>query len=1204
MKFSKPTGFFLLFLLFLYQIGFSQNKIDAELRNLILLQETKSSLFKGKYVNSIPLESKNNVIMTSVIVQSQNHDFSMVTQAGGILRTIAGPYATALVPVNKIKVIAGKSGVDYVAATYKLKTLNDVATDITGADQANEMGYTGEDVIIGVVDTGIDVKHPGFIGPNGTRVLYLWDQTAAGSGTDYPVYDYGIEWTKDQIDNGQCTSKDEDGHGTHVAGSIAQYMPPEQVHEHPYNGGLTKANLVIVKTNFDDATTKLDAISYIFEKAAELGKPAIVNLSIGSQIGPHDGTDPMCAFYDHLTGPGRLIFQSAGNDGASKIHHMVTADANGEEMEFVLEKEAEFLSFDMWYDGSSSVQLQVFGPGNNLLLTAPAGSKTEDTGVDTPYGQIYISNAAYGPVFYNGDKRIYMRLTEEAKAGQWKLRFSASTPTVVHAWMALGNKDAGFEFRTDDNHFTLINDACSRSVIAVGAMISKNRFKVRDYEGYPDGHEFVFDDLILGKIADYSSGGPTRDGRKKPELVAPGTFIGSAMSGQMDMSASFGTLDDFRSIGSIIPLWPTEFQGILKGTSMSVTSATGSGGIAASLNNEITPEMYKELCEHGVVTTDLEVNPVLKSTTVKREWNYLTGYGLLNMEKLINRKVSLVSCGQINGNRLELTLSHEVIGADNTANYQIQGPTSVSVVSASVSGKTVSLELNKPLKEGYQYSLTIQNIIGLEEPATIPIQNQKGTIVDYPAMENNVYWSLANSPYYIHKNVVVFSYARLKIEPGAHLVFMPGTTALSGLEISGALEARGTVDSPIIFEPYKGSGITDWAGLYFSSKIPNTTISHCRIFGAEMGIACLSNNLTVENCIVDNSTEIGILIQNCAPTIFRTQIINTKGVDFGQAIQLSGALNSPVLENLSIHNSVTAGIVCFNSNPQITNCILSKNSYGVYSDGEAAPSITYSNVWETSGIEYVNVSPGTGCISSNPQFMNSANNDLRLKDDSPCVDQGNPAQIDLDGSRIDMGALPLVSVPDLIFPEDGTINHRTDLELKWQKNKGGIEFEVVIATDDQFKNVHDSTRTTQTSFKPNELDIEITYFWRVKAFNGYCWSDWGQALFTTPVRQFVSEVPDIFALDQNYPNPFNPTTQINYQLPQAANIQIQIYNLHGQLIQEILNKEKSAGKHSAVWNCVNQRGGKVASGIYFYMLTAKNDQQILFQQNKKMVMMK
>ncbi|MCH9008442.1 T9SS type A sorting domain-containing protein, partial [candidate division KSB1 bacterium] len=81
-------------------------------------------------------------------------------------------------------------------------------------------------------------------------------------------------------------------------------------------------------------------------------------------------------------------------------------------------------------------------------------------------------------------------------------------------------------------------------------------------------------------------------------------------------------------------------------------------------------------------------------------------------------------------------------------------------------------------------------------------------------------------------------------------------------------------------------------------------------------------------------------------------------------------------------------------------------------------------------------------------------------------------------------------------------------------------------------------------------------------------------------------IPTEFALFQNYPNPFNPSTQINFNLPKKSMVTIRIYNLRGELVHTLVEKEVEPGKHKIVWNGKNQNGIPVASGVYFYRIKA------------------
>ena len=79
-------------------------------------------------------------------------------------------------------------------------------------------------------------------------------------------------------------------------------------------------------------------------------------------------------------------------------------------------------------------------------------------------------------------------------------------------------------------------------------------------------------------------------------------------------------------------------------------------------------------------------------------------------------------------------------------------------------------------------------------------------------------------------------------------------------------------------------------------------------------------------------------------------------------------------------------------------------------------------------------------------------------------------------------------------------------------------------------------------------------------------------------------VPTVFQLEQNYPNPFNPTTNIRYQLPEAADVKIRVYNVLGALIRTLVDGNVPAGYHSIEWDAADDHGIRLASGLYFYRI--------------------
>ena len=102
------------------------------------------------------------------------------------------------------------------------------------------------------------------------------------------------------------------------------------------------------------------------------------------------------------------------------------------------------------------------------------------------------------------------------------------------------------------------------------------------------------------------------------------------------------------------------------------------------------------------------------------------------------------------------------------------------------------------------------------------------------------------------------------------------------------------------------------------------------------------------------------------------------------------------------------------------------------------------------------------------------------------------------------------------------------------------------------------------------------------------------------INETHSNVINEYELLQNYPNPFNPETKISYQLSKNSNVQLKVYNLLGQEVITLVNKQQNAGNHSVTWNGINETGQQVASGVYYYKLVTDNE----FVQTKKLLLLR
>ena len=99
-------------------------------------------------------------------------------------------------------------------------------------------------------------------------------------------------------------------------------------------------------------------------------------------------------------------------------------------------------------------------------------------------------------------------------------------------------------------------------------------------------------------------------------------------------------------------------------------------------------------------------------------------------------------------------------------------------------------------------------------------------------------------------------------------------------------------------------------------------------------------------------------------------------------------------------------------------------------------------------------------------------------------------------------------------------------------------------------------------------------------------------------------LPKIFELRQNYPNPFNPVTTIEYALPRISEVTIEIYNILGQQVANLVNKKQPAGYYSVNWEGLNSTGNYVSTGMYFYRMVAQSGDGRLFVKSKKILFLK
>ena len=513
----------------------------------------------------------------------------------------------ASIPLEKVEALAAEHAVSRIEANGRACALMDTTALVVNAlpvyeSSDNHPAYTGAGVVIGVEDVGFDLKHPTFYDTSGSqyRIGAFWDQLSKDTiGSLLPVgRDYIGQ--AEILACGQSTDAPTQTHGTHTSG-----IAVGSGYDTKYRGMAFESDVCLVSNAITDDieyidsadvykyTTAIDALGmkYCFDYASRQGKPCVVSFSEGYHPYLNEEDSLFSAVLDRMTGPGRIIVTSAGNEGTEKTYIEKSAEQQEagafircykESAVYRLTSTEPLRLIFYYYQGEKDV------PTDTVSFTTTEVVYDSIVKKELICGEDSLSFLVYRGMSSFIDEDIYQVLVK-ANSDLNKLSPLALVVGGEGVIKVYGSSKMAFKSHKMDSRWSaaqkghdILAPGCFPAVICVGA--TTHRLEFLNEKGEVQGS---LSGAVQGLIGSFSSTGPTMSGLMKPDVVAPGLNVISSYSHVYHPGDYIVSWSDFQ--GEQYP-WAAN-----SGTSMSTPIVAGAIALWLQAKPDLTPEEVRQI---------------------------------------------------------------------------------------------------------------------------------------------------------------------------------------------------------------------------------------------------------------------------------------------------------------------------------------------------------------------------------------------------------------------------------------------------------------------------------------------------------------------------------------------------------------------------------------------------------------------------------